>query len=127
MAMANRSDERVRRIGHSARQMRQVATAAEKLLWKYLRNRHAGGFKFRRQQSLGPFVADFFCAEAKLIVEVDGAVHALREEMDAERSYWLEEGKLHVFRFRNGQVLSGIHGVVAEIVALCVKRSQAVD
>ena len=58
-----------------ARQMRRDPTPAERKLWHKLRNHRLAGLKFRRQQPLGPFIADFCCPSAKLVVEVDGVSH----------------------------------------------------
>jgi very-short-patch-repair endonuclease len=106
----------------AARQARGNLTPAEALLWERLRNRQVGGFKFRRQQTLGSYIADFFCAEAKLVVELDGSIHRLRAEVDEARTRWLEEGGLAVFRFANQEVLSSPDQVVAKIVTACTQR-----
>ena len=58
-----------------ARRMRHDATDAERLLWRLLRDRRLRGFKFRRQQPLGPFIVDFVCFETRLIIEADGGQH----------------------------------------------------
>jgi len=68
-------DEALKRV----RLARHNSTHAERKLWHHLRNRQLSGAKFRRQVWLGPFIADFFCAEAKLIVEVDGDSHSFQE------------------------------------------------
>ncbi len=60
----------------SARRLRKHPTDAERLLWCHLRLRQLGGYKFRRQQPLGPYIVDFVCLEQRLIVEVDGGQHA---------------------------------------------------
>ena len=59
-----------------ARKLRLTPRDAEIRLWSRLRGKQLAGFRFRRQHPLGPYVVDFFCAEAKLIVEVDGGQHA---------------------------------------------------
>jgi very-short-patch-repair endonuclease len=59
-----------------ARQLRKNSTAAERKLWRYLRARSLAGFKFMRQQSIGPYVADFVCREQRPVIEVDGGQHA---------------------------------------------------
>jgi very-short-patch-repair endonuclease len=107
----------------SARQLRRIPTPAEALLWERLRGHRGGGFKFRRQQPLGPYIADFFCARAKLVVEVDGAIHGQREDYDLERTARLEAGGLRVLRFPNGAVLAAPDRVVAEIVRVCRERA----
>jgi len=60
-----------------ARDLRKNQTDAEILLWRYLRNRQFSGYKFRRQQALGPYFVDFICFEKKLIIELDGGHHTL--------------------------------------------------
>jgi very-short-patch-repair endonuclease len=72
-----------------AREMRREPTRTEQRLWLALRNR-ALGVKFRRQHPIGPFVVDFFAADAGLIVEVDGPIHAEQVEYDRERQHLLE-------------------------------------
>jgi very-short-patch-repair endonuclease len=77
-------------IRRRARELRQPQTPAEQSLWKVLQNRQLVGFKFHRQHPVGGFIADFFCARAGLVVEVDGDSHAGREEYDSRRTAWLE-------------------------------------
>ena len=66
--------------------MRQEAPLAEQKIWQHLRDRRLGGFKFRRQDPVPPFIADFICAELKLIVEVDGESHEEQPDYDARRT-----------------------------------------
>ena len=89
-------------------------TEAEKLLWYYLR---AGRFgrKFRRQVPVGPYVADFLCEDARLILEVDGGQHADRLLHDAERTSWLQGQGYEVMRFWNNEVLGNIEGVLITV------------
>ena len=68
-----------------ARALRNNPTEVEKVLWCHLRMWQLDGYKFRRQQPIGNYIVDFVCLEAQLIVEVDGGVHELQEEYDAER------------------------------------------
>ena len=72
------------------RELRRNATPAEEKLWAEVRDRRLGGFKFRFQTWVGPFIADFLCKQAGLIVEVDGSQHANQVAEDAARSAWLE-------------------------------------
>ena len=62
-----------------ARNLRRDLTPAEKILWPILRNRAFGGLKFRRQQEIGPFIVDFFCAAVRVVVELDGESHVGRK------------------------------------------------
>src|SRR6185437_4844989 len=85
--------------GHSllahARAMRRDATPAERKLWRLLRNHQADGLKFRRQVPLGRSIADYYCAAAKLVVELDGVSH-VEGERDAVRDMWLTQHGYHV-------------------------------
>jgi len=76
------------------------------LLWKYLRDRRLDGIKFRRQQPLGPYIADFFSEEAALVVEADGARHFPRPEADRVRDAWLSAVGLRVLRLSNHEILA---------------------
>jgi very-short-patch-repair endonuclease len=95
-----------------ARSLRKQMTEAERLLWCHLRNRQLGGWKFRRQHPIGPFVVDFICSEKKIIVEVDGGQHAIHIKEDAERSRYLQEQGYRILRFWNNDVLEGIDSVL---------------
>jgi very-short-patch-repair endonuclease len=74
-----------------AREMRQKPTEAEKLLWGYFRNHNLMGLKFRRQHNIERFIVDFYCAKARLIIEVDGLIHQYQKEEDLIRQQFLEE------------------------------------
>ncbi|MBI3734781.1 MAG: endonuclease domain-containing protein [Chloroflexi bacterium] len=101
-----------------AREMRHPQTAAEATLWRALRNR-SQRYKFRRQHPIDRFIVDFYCAEAKLCIEVDGDSHAERAqaEYDAARTAFLEEVGYRVIRFTNNDVCYSIHAVVNEILS----------
>ncbi|MEL7473516.1 MAG: DUF559 domain-containing protein [Planctomycetota bacterium] len=87
-----------------ARRLRHDQTPPEGVLWSHLRNRQLGGLKFRRQHPIGPYVADLFCAEAKLIIEIDGRYHEQRRDQDARRDAWLRQEACEVMRFSALQV-----------------------
>ena len=79
---------------------------AEAVMWKLLRDRRLGEFKFRRQMPIGPYIADFCCPSLKLIVELDGGVHLRRTDSDARRDSWLTARTgFTVLRFENEAVL----------------------
>jgi very-short-patch-repair endonuclease len=97
--------------------LRQRCTEAETALWDRLRNRGLNGAKFRRQVPLGPFVVDFACFDARLVVEVDGGQHAASQQQDVQRTTWLEAQGYRVVRFWNNEVLENIEGVLQTIAA----------
>jgi very-short-patch-repair endonuclease len=98
-----------------ARALRRSMTDAERKLWFALRDRRLAGTKFRRQVPIGPFVADFACYEAKLVIEVDGGQHS-ESAKDARRDRWLTENGFRVLRFWNNDVLKNIDGVLQRVV-----------
>ena len=104
------------RLRGFARSMRQAPTDAEARLWETLRDRRLMRLKFRRQVPLGPFIADFVCMEARLIVEVDGLHHA-DSRRDAFRDAGLAERGFRVLRFWNDDVLRDLNGVCDTIIA----------
>jgi very-short-patch-repair endonuclease len=85
MVSGGTKETRARRevLRENARRMRREPTPAEARFWHYAKNRGIGGMKFRRQVAVGPFIADFLCAEERLIVEIDGGQHG--EERDVDR------------------------------------------
>ena len=86
-----------------------------------MRDRRLHGLKFRRQAPVGPFIVDFYCAEAKLIVELDGSIHTETDvqSSDKRRENYLREGGYVVFRCTNDEVNDDIEEVLRKIVALC--------
>ena len=105
-----------------ARSLRREQTDAERTLWRELRSRRLEGFKFKRQVSLGGYIADFMCFECKLIVEVDGSQHAARVAYDERRTLWLAERGYCVLRFWNVDVLLNTTWVVEQIRAAVRER-----
>jgi very-short-patch-repair endonuclease len=95
-----------------ARQLRAEMTPAERILWRKLRNRRFGGAKFRRQQPLDWYIADFFCAAARLVIELDGDSHMGKEERDARRQAYIESHNLRVLRFWNFEVYDDLEWVL---------------
>ena len=102
-------------VSSRAQTLRGNPTEAEKALWHHLRRRQLDGYRFRRQQPIGPFVADFFCPETRLVVEVDGGQHAVRANEDSERTAWLESRGYRVVRYWNNEVLGNIEGVLGDL------------
>ena len=105
-----------------ARDLRSQQTSAEALLWQLLRNRQLLGFKFRRQHQIGAYVADFYCREACLVVECDGAAHDLNEQWqhDQVRDAYLASQGVRVLRFINDRVLNDTENVLREIAEYLV-------
>ncbi len=98
-----------------ARRLRTVPTDAEIRLWSRLRRKQLEGFRFRRQHPMGRYVVDFFCPDARLIVEVDGGQHA-ESASDVVRTRWLEAQGYRVIRFWNNDVLANTEGVLLSIL-----------
>jgi very-short-patch-repair endonuclease len=89
------------------------------LLWAQLRDRRPGGHKFRRQYPIGPFIADFICFEARLVIEVDGESHDLNYAYDARRDAWFRVRGFRVWRVANEEVRRNLDGVLTMICELC--------
>src|SRR3954467_13060679 len=102
----------------NARRLRRDQTLAEKALWKLVRNRQAGGFRFLRQVPIDRYFADFVCEAGKLIVELDGAAHEGREDYDERRTATLELFGYVVMRFPNEKVLADPGAVGEDILAV---------
>ena len=103
-----------RQISPHAQRLRRDMTDVEQALWQALRNRQLGGFKFRRQATVGRYVADFLCAERKLIVELDGGQHSI--DADTSRTATLEAVGYRVIRFWNSDVIQSPDGVLETIL-----------
>lgn len=115
-------------IRQFARELRQPQTPAESTLWRHLRNRNLK-FKFRRQHPIDFFIIDFYCAEAKLLIEIDGESHLAKEQMeyDQARTKYLEELDYKVIRFTNNDVRYNINEVVSEIIRVVEKRIETIN
>jgi very-short-patch-repair endonuclease len=100
-----------------ARRLRRGQTDAERVLWFRLRDRRLAGWKFKRQVPIDRFVVDFFCADAKLIVELDGGQHDPYRERDENRTKVLEAMGYLVLRFWNHNVMRNTNGVLEEILS----------
>ena len=98
-----------------ARELRGQMTDAEALLWQHLRGRRFQDFKFRRQRPLGPYILDFVCLEAGLVIEVDGGQHAEQEAYDLARTELMESQGLAVIRFWNHEVMNETPAVLETI------------
>jgi very-short-patch-repair endonuclease len=106
-----------------ARALRVDQTRVEGKLWARLRNRQLGGWKWERQVPRGSYIVDFLCAEAALVVELDGGVRLGSVGYDARRTAYLESTGLRVLRFPNDAVTEDLDGVCDAIFAACRRRS----
>jgi very-short-patch-repair endonuclease len=102
-----------------ARRLRRDQTPAEARLWEALRGLRLEGWKWRRQVPLGPFIVDFLCLEAAIVVELDGGVHAEQADRDARRDGHLRARGLQVLRFWNSEVSADLEGVCWTILSAC--------
>ena len=108
-----------------ARQLRRDQTDEEKQLWRELRGRRFAGFKFRRQHTVGDYILDFYCADAKLAVELDGSQHGFPEGMrrDDAREKFLNQQGIETLRFWNRQWQQNRAGCLLEIWNAVQQRS----
>jgi very-short-patch-repair endonuclease len=100
-----------------ARELRASSTELERKFWSLLRRKQMGGLRFRRQQTIGPYIADFYCSAAKLIVELDGGQHSEDAHMrqDAVRTRWLANNGYRVLRFTNVEFLNDPQRVLENV------------
>ena len=104
-----------------AKQLRKHQTPAEETLWQAIRKHQLGGYKFRRQEIIGPFIVDFYNHQNGLIIEVDGGIHLQQQEYDAARTEWLEAHGYVVIRFMNDEVLLHLDKVIEKIIQ-CLEK-----
>jgi len=102
-------------IAEQAKSLRKDSTEAEMLLWRHLKAKRFCGYKFRRQEPIGKFIADFVCFETKIIIELDGVQHKESRERDQERDRWLEENGFKVLRFWNNELFESLESVLNSI------------
>jgi very-short-patch-repair endonuclease len=108
----NRTSEKGRR-----KQLRKAMPDAEVILWSRLKNRQITGTKFRRQYSIGKYIVDFYCAEKKLAIELDGESHFVEgaQEKDVARQKWIEQFGIRFLRFTNDDIRKNLYGVLDAI------------
>ena len=99
-------------------ELRKNMTDAEQKLWSHIRKKQLNGYKFRRQQPIGPFVVDFVCLPKKLILEIDGGQHNSEEciKTDNQRTIYLESKGFTILRFWNNEIFDNIQGVLEQII-----------
>ena len=100
-----------------AQSLRNNETKAEKILWEKLRSNQLKGHKFRRQHPISLFIADFYCHQLKLIIEVDGEYHNAPEQIkiDDERTQVLQDNGMKIIRFTNCEIENNIGKVITQI------------
>jgi very-short-patch-repair endonuclease len=103
-----------------SRQLRRPMTPMELRLWSVIRNRALDGFKFRRQFVIGPYIADFACISAKVVIEIDGDSHEGTTQSDEERTAYIERSGFRVIRFTNQEARDNLEGVREQMRAVCV-------
>ena len=106
-----------------ARQLRRAMTLPEVLVWQGLRER-PNGLKFRRQHPSGPYILDFYCADARLAIEIDGEGHGrgMQVESDAARDQWFADANIHTLRIAARDVLADLDAVMRQIVTEATAR-----
>ena len=109
------------RSREQARDLRKVSTDAERKLWHHLRAGRLTDFKFRRQHPIPPYIVDFHCNAAKLVVELDGSQHA--PDTDVKRTSFLQAKGFHIVRFRDNDVLSNTNAVLEAILNAVESRT----
>ena len=102
-----------------AKKLRREMTPAETILWKEVRANKLSGLHFRRQQIIHGYFADFYCHQHELIIELDGGIHDLQEEYDAEREAYLIALGFRIVRFKNEEINKNLKGVLQKIVDEC--------
>ena len=108
-------------IVERARKMRTEPTPEEEILWESLRKRRLGGFKFRRQHVIAAYIVDFYCPQARLVVEIDGLVHEKQKEYDQEREEVLTARGYRVIRFTNEEINADLDEVLKRILEILGK------
>ena len=104
-----------------AQEMRREPTPAEDYLWQQLKGSSLAGLKFRHQHGIDPFIVDFYCAEYRLVIEVDGPIHDQQTEQDQFRQEMLEADGYRVLRFTNDEVLTNRGAVLTRIVNTAIQ------
>jgi len=103
------------RMHAAARELRRRSTPSEEAFWAEVRNRRLNGYRFPQQQPIGPYVVDFYCSTARLIVEIDGPVHDAQPEYDAERQREIDVAGYRFLRVAADRVLRDLPDVLQEI------------
>src|SRR6476620_72328 len=117
-----------------ARELRKKQTPSERMMWKYLRNRRFFGFKFLRQHPIiidiynnksGFYIADFYCDEKKLVIEIDGLIHSLQVDYDKARDDVMKDFGLTILRITNVEIEENIIEVMTKIRSILKQKVNA--
>lgn len=102
-----------------ARELRKSLTPAERILWDVLKNRQMEGYKFRRQHPIYHYIADFYCHELRMVIELDGGVHDEidQQEHDSNRDLVIREFGIEILRFKNEEVMNDTKNVLEKVKA----------
>ncbi|MBK7709761.1 MAG: endonuclease domain-containing protein [Bacteroidales bacterium] len=106
----------------TARLLRRRMTDCELLLWERLKAKKILGLRFRRQHPVDIFIADFYCHEARLVIEIDGDIHKEKFEYDEGREAEIEKYGIKVIRFTNNEILNEIDIVINKIKKVVNER-----
>jgi len=112
--VSNRGQKKLDKI-LKARELRKELTEAEKVLWKYLRDRRFFNKKFRRQHVFRGFILDFYCPEGKLAIELDGPIHLKQKDYDLLRQNCIEELGIRILRFKNSDLKNNLKNALQTI------------
>ena len=122
----HRSGQLWRGLKSAARGMRKQPTEAEDRLWQQLRNRGLGGYKFRRQHGISRYIVDFYCAQAMVAVELDGASHDGQGRQDRERDKELQAHGIEVIHVLNGRIAADLQSVLKDLLSVLEARTKGV-
>jgi len=111
-------------IAGLAKELRKKLTSCEKVLWQHLRSNKLGGLKFRRQHPINHYIADFYCHEARLVIEVDGPIHSRpdRKQHDEQRDGVMQDFGIMILRFSNDEIRYHLHSVLKRIEEVATSR-----
>ena len=110
-----------------ARKMRKALTPPEYLLWERLKVRLPGKPIFRRQEAIGPYIADFYCSKARLVIEVDGGIHGedANYQLDITRDNWRKAKGFEVYRIAATAIFASADEVADGVILLAIERMAA--
>jgi very-short-patch-repair endonuclease len=106
----------------TAKLLRRNMTRSEELLWEKVKGKQIHGVRFRRQHPIDIFIADFYCHEARLVIEIDGEIHNDQSNYDDGREAEIEEYNIKIIRFSNDQVIDDMDSVIMKIEKVVKER-----